>query len=94
MFITSFSRREPPLTSLPTIVLSPPGWANAASSTRAEARAEVRAEVYLPVGIPGIDHAGQLVRTDGEVTLPLKSLRDSGLPSVAQLLARLREGLK
>ena len=94
VFITSFSRREPPLTMLPTIVLSPPGWANAASSTRAEAKAELRAEVYLPVGIPGIDHAGQLVRTDGEVTLPLKSLRDSGLPSVAQLLARLREGLK
>lgn len=83
VFVSSFSRRTPPATTAPTIVLAPPGFA----------RVET-AEVYLPVGIPGLDHAGQLVRADGVVSLPLKQLRNAGLPSVAQLLTQLHAGLK
>ena len=83
LFISSFSRREPPATKLPTIVLAPPGF-----------KCATAVEVYLPVGVPGLDHAGQLVRGDGVVTLPLKALRPSGLPSAAELLMRLHAGLK
>ncbi len=82
LFISSFSRREPPATQLPTIVLAPPGFKGATA-----------VDVYLPVGVPGLDHAGQLVRADGVVTLPLKQLRVSTLPSTAELLLRLSAGL-
>ena len=43
-----------------------------------------------PGGTPGLDHAGSVYRMDGVVSLPLRVLRDTGLPSVAQALARIR----
>jgi formylmethanofuran dehydrogenase subunit B len=49
--------------------------------------------VMLPVGTPGVDHAGSVFRTDSVVALPLRQLRDAGLPSVAEMLARIRERL-
>jgi formylmethanofuran dehydrogenase subunit B len=42
--------------------------------------------VFLPIGRPGIDHAGQIFRGDGVVALPLKALRSSGLPSAGATL--------
>ena len=50
-------------------------------------------EVFLPVATPGVDHAGQLVRLDSVVSLPLRRLRDSGLPSVAECLAAIEQAL-
>ena len=50
-------------------------------------------EVFLPVATPGVDHAGQLVRLDSVVSLPLRRLRDSGLPSIAQALAAIEQVL-
>lgn len=50
-------------------------------------------EVFLPVATPGVDHAGQLVRLDSAVSLPLRRLRDSGLPGVAEALAAIGQGL-
>ncbi len=49
--------------------------------------------VFIPVGTPGIDHAGQVFRTDGVVALPVQKLRDSGLPSVTQVLATIEKEL-
>ena len=46
--------------------------------------------VVIPVGTPGLDHAGSVYRMDGVVSLPLRALRDTGLPSVAQALTRIR----
>jgi len=43
--------------------------------------------VFIPVGTPGIDHYARLVRTDSVVTLPLHTIRRTGLPSVANVLA-------
>ena len=45
--------------------------------------------MYLPVGTPGIDHTGQLMRTDSVVSLPLQQLRETGALSTAQMLAAL-----
>jgi formylmethanofuran dehydrogenase subunit B len=45
------------------------------------------------VAIPGVDHAGRLVRLDSVVSLALRRLRDSGLPSVAQTLAAIKQVL-
>lgn len=82
LYVTSFSRRVPPPGDVPQILLAPPGFAAADD-----------AEVYLPIGVPGIDHPGQLLRTDGVVALPLPSLRPDGPPAAADLLTRLRAGL-
>lgn len=78
LFINSYSRREPPQGSWPSIVLAPPGITSAAD-----------ADVYLPTGIPGVDHAGQIIRTDGVVALPLRALREAAHPSVAETLEAL-----
>jgi formylmethanofuran dehydrogenase subunit B len=45
--------------------------------------------VLIPVGTPGLDHPGDLVRTDGVVTLRLGSMRDLGLPRVADVAAAI-----
>jgi formylmethanofuran dehydrogenase subunit B len=41
------------------------------------------AAVEIRVGIPGVDHAGEIVRSDGILTLPLHAPRPSERPSVA-----------
>lgn len=41
-------------------------------------------EVFIPVGTPGIDHAGHVFRLDTVVCLPLDRLRISTLPSVTE----------
>jgi formylmethanofuran dehydrogenase subunit B len=67
---------------LPLILLAPPG--SAVPSEPA---------VFLPVGRPGIDHGGQIFRTDGVVALPLRGLRRSELPSVGATLRAIGQAL-
>ena len=74
LWLTSFRDLEPP-GALPTIVLARPGFVPARS-----------VDVLIPVGTPGLDHAGSVYRTDGVVSLPVRSLRDTALPSAAQVL--------
>ncbi|MHC8441357.1 MAG: formylmethanofuran dehydrogenase subunit B [Candidatus Eutrophobiaceae bacterium] len=45
--------------------------------------------VWLPVATPGVDHTGQAFRMDGVVALPLRKLRSSHLPSVADLIPKI-----
>lgn len=47
-------------------------------------------DVFIPVGQPGLDHAGHIFRTDVVVSLPLTKCRDVGLPSVAEVARRLQ----
>lgn len=83
LWISSFSARQvPAAASVPTIVLSRPSRRLASGST-----------VYIPVGTPGVDHAGNLLRTDGVVALPLHRLRNPVAPSVADVLTMIRERL-
>ncbi|MFG1428283.1 formylmethanofuran dehydrogenase [Roseixanthobacter glucoisosaccharinicivorans] len=46
-------------------------------------------DVFIPVGTPGIDHAGQVFRMDSVVCLPLVKLREAGLASVAEAAAAI-----
>jgi formylmethanofuran dehydrogenase subunit B len=46
-------------------------------------------DVFIPVGQPGLDHAGHIFRTDTVVCLPLRKHREAGLPSVAEIVNRL-----
>jgi formylmethanofuran dehydrogenase subunit B len=71
-----------PQTKVPTIVLGTPGVRLAQPPT-----------VYIPVGTPGIDHAGQMVRCDNVVSLPMKNLGRSRLPSAAAVLAAIEAAL-
>ena len=50
-------------------------------------------EVFIPVGTPGVDHAGRLIRCDSVVSLPLRNLGRSALPNVAEILAKIEAAL-
>ncbi len=83
LWIASFDeRRGPPAAVVPTVVLGRPGMV-----------CEREPEVFIPVGTPGVDHAGHLFRTDKVVMLPLRQLRESGLPSVARVVAAIGEAI-
>ena len=51
-----------------------------------DAAPAIEPAVFLPVGRPGIDHAGQIFRADGVVALPLGVLRESVLPRAGDTL--------
>jgi formylmethanofuran dehydrogenase subunit B len=72
----------PPPTKIPTIVLGTPGLA-----------LKRPASVFFPVGTPGLDHAGRLVRVDTVVTLPLKNLGRTELPSTAEMLSAIQAAI-
>ena len=72
------SDQPPPDTDIPTIAIGHPDMQFK--------RAPV---VFIPVGIPGIDHNGHIFRMDGAVSLPLRQLRKTDLPSTADVLTKL-----
>jgi formylmethanofuran dehydrogenase subunit B len=83
LWISSFNAsRTPPATATPTVVLGRPGMTF-----------EREPAVFIPVGTPGLDHAGHLFRTDRVVALPLRRLRTTALPSVASVLAGIEAAL-
>ncbi len=82
VWISSLERDTPPTLDVPGIIIS---------NNQAVRKG---ATIYLPVGTPGIDHAGNLFRADAVINLPLKKLRDSELYSTGavlkQIIARLQ----
>lgn len=72
----------PPESKLPTVVLGTPGL-----------KLTSQPKVFIPVGTPGVDHAGRMVRVDNVVSLPLKNLGRSTLPRVADVLAKIEAAL-
>ncbi len=72
----------PPATDLPTIVIGRSGMTFAKEP-----------DVFIPVGTPGIDHAGHAYRMDNVVAIRLKKLRDSGLPSTADVLNAIEQAI-
>lgn len=82
LWISSFRPEPPPPTDLPTITLVRP----AGSLPRP-------VDVLIPVATPGLDHPGSVYRTDGVVALPVRRLRPSTLPSVAEVLTTLTRNL-
>ena len=82
VWVSSFGpAHASPRAAVPTIVFATP-----------DTRLDCAPEVFIPVATPGVDHGGQLFRTDNVVALPLKRLRHSPYPSVGALLARLTDG--
>ena len=56
--------------------------------------AATRDGIFIPVATPGIDSAGHLFRTDGVVLMPLSAVRAESLPSVANIVTRLADGVR
>jgi formylmethanofuran dehydrogenase subunit B len=72
----------PPATKIPTIVLGTPGIKLAAPPA-----------VFIPVGTPGADHGGRIIRVDNVVSLPLRNLGRSNLPNAADIFAAIELAL-
>jgi formylmethanofuran dehydrogenase subunit B len=75
------SDEAPPACDVPAIVIAP-------SMARVDSPA-----VSIPVGIPGVDHAGQVFRTDAIVALQLAALRAAPVPDVAAVIAAIEARL-
>jgi formylmethanofuran dehydrogenase subunit B len=81
LWISSFSSNvNPPRASIPTIVLATP-----------DTKLNFKPDVFIPVSTPGVDHSGQLFRTDSVVALPLKQVRQSPYASVNSILKQVIE---
>jgi len=72
----------PPACEAPTIVLG-----------RADMQLATEPRVFVPVATPGVDAAGNLLRTDKVISLHLRRLRESALLSVAHALEALVQRL-
>ncbi len=72
----------PPATRIPTVVLGTPGL-----------KLPSPPKVFIPVGTPGVDHAGRLIRVDNVVALPLRDLGRSSLPKASDIFAAIELAL-
>ena len=83
VWVSSFNvNRVPPETDVPTVVIGRSGMTF-----------DQEPAVFIPVGVPGIDHAGRSFRGDSSVAVPLRKLRDSGLPSTFDVLSAIEQAL-
>ena len=73
--------KTPPKVNIPKIVI---GHANMQAND---------ADVFIPVSTAGVDQAGTIFRIDSSVSLPLAKLRESRLPSLAEVIAAIEAGL-
>jgi len=84
LWVSSFNEKNtPPETSAPVAVLGRSGMSFSKEP-----------HVYIPVATPGVDHSGHVYRTDNVVALPLRKLRESALPSVAQVADEIEKALQ
>ncbi|WP_333687810.1 formylmethanofuran dehydrogenase subunit B [Methylococcus capsulatus] len=82
VWVSSLSPAPPPAAEVPTVVIGRSGM-----------QFDEEPEVYIPVGVPGIDHAGHMYRCDNVVAMPLYALRDCGLTTAAAVLAAIERSL-
>ncbi len=82
LWISTFNPQLAPSCNAPSIVIGHPNM-----------KFERPPDVFIPVGIPGLDHAGTLIRMDYAVSLPLKKLRENTLPSLSDVIQKIDDGL-
>lgn len=73
----------PPKSALPTVVIAP-----------ATQKLEAEPRVFVPVATPGMHLTGHFVRTDKVVSMPLRALKKSPLPSAEQVTAAIAAKMK
>src|SRR3954465_6376972 len=78
LFVSAFdSEKTPPATSLPTIVLGRAGMQTGSYA------------VVMPIGVPGLHHAGHLYRTDNVVAMRMRQIANAGYPSATEVAQKL-----
>lgn len=82
LWISTFSAYLPPASDVPTIVIGHPNM-----------QFERAPDVFIPVGIPGIDHIGAIARMDNVVSMPLKKVRESTLPTLSHVIKQINDSL-
>lgn len=82
LWISTFNPYPAPNTQAPVIVIGHP-----------DTKFERMPDVFIPVGIPGVDHNGQMFRMDSSITLPLKKLRDTNLPGLSEVIGKIEAKL-
>lgn len=82
VWVANLSANPPPPSELPSIVIGRSGMQLASEP-----------DVFIPVGTPGIDHAGHMYRCDNVVAMPLYQLRNSGLPTAAAVLGAIERAV-
>lgn len=82
VWVNSIGLNSPPSAAVPTVVIGRSGMTF-----------EQEPAVFIPVGCPGIDHAGHMYRCDNVVAMPLYKLRDAGLPSAAAVLSAIEQAM-
>lgn len=78
LWISTFNSHQPPSSDVPMIVIGHPNM-----------QFDRAPDVFIPVGIPGIDHIGSMARMDNVVSLPLKKVRPSTLPTLSQVIEQV-----
>lgn len=83
VWVNSFSPDKPaPSVNVPVIAFGHP-----------DTTFKTPPDVFIPVATPGLDCAGTLFRVDSSVVLPLKKVRESALPTLAEVLLQLEAQL-
>lgn len=82
LWISTFNAHLPPVSEVPTIVIGHPNM-----------QFERAPDVFIPVGIPGIDHIGAIARMDNVVSMPLKKVRESTLPTLSHVIKQINDSL-
>jgi formylmethanofuran dehydrogenase subunit B len=73
-WVAALAAEPPPMTSAPVIAL-----------VADDVELVAPAAVEIRVGIPGVDHGGEFVRSDAVIAVPLVAVRASDRPSVADV---------
>lgn len=54
---------------------------------------EIEPDVFIPIATPGLDCSGTMIRVDSNVILPLKKVKESELPTLAEILNKVGDAL-
>jgi len=79
IWVNSFSPdKTTPNTGTPTIVMGNPNM-----------KFDTEPDVFIPIKTPGLDCAGTMIRVDSNVILPLKQVRETNLPTLAEVFTQV-----
>lgn len=78
LWLSTFNPHQPPSCDAPIIAI---GHANM--------QFDRQPDVFIPVGVPGVHHAGTMFRMDSAVAMPLKKLWATDLLSLSEVIHRI-----
>jgi len=82
LWISTFNPHSPPSCDAPLIVIGHPNM-----------KFDRVPDVFIPVGIPGVDHIGTMLRMDNVVSLPLKKARATAMPTLSHVIQQITDSM-